>query len=81
MTWKGGSTINRIYDYGVAMYLVSAIVMLIIPIPAVLMDVLLSFDMALSFAILFTAMFVTEVLDMSFFPFHSCCLPPFSESR
>jgi flagellar biosynthesis protein FlhA len=60
--------INRIYDYGVAMYLVSAIVMLIIPIPAVLMDVLLSFDMALSFAILFTAMFVTEVLDMSFFP-------------
>ncbi|MCH4192831.1 MAG: flagellar biosynthesis protein FlhA [Butyrivibrio sp.] len=60
--------INRIYDYGVALYLVSAIVMLIIPIPALLMDVLLSFDMALSFAILFTAMFVTEVLDMSFFP-------------
>ncbi len=60
--------VNRIYDYGVALYLVSAIVMLIIPVPAVLMDILLSFDMALSFAILFTAMYVTEVLDMSFFP-------------
>ena len=60
--------VNRIYDYGVALYLVSAIVMLIIPVPAFLMDVLLSFDMALSFAILFTAMYVTEVLDMSFFP-------------
>ena len=60
--------VNRIYDYGVALYLVSAIVMLIIPVPAVLMDILLSFDMALSFAILFTAMYVTEVLEMSFFP-------------
>ena len=60
--------VNRIYDYGVAIYLVSAIVMLIIPVPAILMDILLSFDMALSFAILFTAMYVTEVLDMSFFP-------------
>ena len=60
--------VNRIYDYGVALYLVSAIVMLIIPVPSVLMDILLSFDMALSFAILFTAMYVTEVLDMSFFP-------------
>ena len=60
--------VNRIYDYGVALYLVSAIVMLIIPVPSFLMDILLSFDMALSFAILFTAMYVTEVLDMSFFP-------------
>ena len=60
--------VNRIYDYGVALYLVSAIVMLIIPVPSVLMDILLSFDMALSFAILFTAMYVTEVLEMSFFP-------------
>ena len=60
--------VNRIYDYGVALYLVSAIVMLIIPVPSFLMDILLSFDMALSFAILFTAMYVTEVLEMSFFP-------------
>ncbi len=60
--------VNQIYDYGVALYLVSAIVMLIIPVPSFLMDILLSFDMALSFAILFTAMYVTEVLEMSFFP-------------
>ena len=60
--------VNRIYDYGVALYLVAAIVMLIIPIPNTLMDILLAFDMSLSFVILFTAMFAKEVLDLSFFP-------------
>ncbi len=60
--------VNRIYDYGVALYLVAAVVMFIIPIPNTLMDVLLAFDFCLSFVILFTAMFCKEVLDMSNFP-------------
>ena len=55
-------------DYGIALYLVAAIVMLIIPIPPLLMDALLAFDMALSFTIMFTCMFSREVLDMSYFP-------------
>ena len=59
---------KRAFDYGVAMYFVAAIGMLIIPIPTWLMDFLLAFDMSLSFVILFTAMFSKEVLDMSFFP-------------
>ena len=60
--------VNRIYDYGVALYLVAAVVMFIIPIPNTLMDILLAFDFCLSFVILFTAMFCKEVLDMSNFP-------------
>ena len=59
---------NRVYDYGLALYIVAAIVMLIIPLPDWLLDILLAFDMSLSFAIMFTAMFATEVLQMSFFP-------------
>lgn len=58
----------RIYDFGVALYLVAAIIMLIIPMNPTLLDVLLAFDMALSFTILFTCMFSKEVLDMSNFP-------------
>ncbi|MBR5969156.1 MAG: flagellar biosynthesis protein FlhA [Lachnospiraceae bacterium] len=59
---------TRFFDYGVALYLVAAIVMLIIPITPFLMDLLLAFDMALSFTIMFTCMFSREVLDMSNFP-------------
>ncbi|MBR0163382.1 MAG: flagellar biosynthesis protein FlhA [Lachnospiraceae bacterium] len=59
---------GRVLDYGVAMYLVAAIVMLIIPIPPLLMDTLLAFDMSMSFAIMFACMFSREVLEMSYFP-------------
>ena len=55
-------------DLGVAIYLLTAIAMLIITIPSALLDVLLAFNIAISFTILFTCMFVKEVLDMSFFP-------------
>ena len=60
--------VNRIYDYGLALYIVAAIVMLIIPLADWVLDILLAFDMALSFVIMFTAMFATDVLQMSFFP-------------
>ena len=45
----------RILDYGIAIYVVAAFVMMIIPIPALLMDVLLALDMAIAFTIMFTA--------------------------
>lgn len=54
--------------YLVAAYLVAAFVMMIIPIPSWLLDILLACNIALGFTILFTAMFAKEVLDMSFFP-------------
>ena len=55
-------------DLGVALYLLAAIVMLIVPISNTLLDVLLAFNMALSFTILFGTMFAKEVLDMSYYP-------------
>lgn len=55
-------------DIGVAAYIVAAFVMLIVPIPSWLLDVLLACNIAIAFTILFTTMFSKEVLDMSFFP-------------
>ncbi len=55
-------------DLGIALYIVSAFAMLIIPIPNLLLDILLACNIAVAFAILFTAMFAKEVLDMSYFP-------------
>ena len=55
-------------DLGVTAYLVAAFVMMIIPIPSWLLDILLACNIAVAFAILFTSMFSKEVLDMSFFP-------------
>ncbi len=55
-------------DLGVAGYLVAAIIMLIVPIPSQLLDVLLAINISVAFTVLFRAMFATEVLEMSFFP-------------
>lgn len=55
-------------DIGVALYLLSAIVMLIVPISSTLLDVLLAINMSLAFTILFGTMFSKEVLDMSYYP-------------
>ena len=55
-------------DVFVAIYILSAFVMFIVSIPSWLLDILLAFNIATAFAILFTSMFVKEVLDMSFYP-------------
>jgi len=55
-------------DLGVALYLATAIIMFIVPIPSFLLDVLLCFNIGMALTILFTTMFSKEVLDMSFFP-------------
>ena len=55
-------------DIGVALYLLSAIIMLIVPISNTLLDVLLALNISLAFTIMFTSMFAKEVLDMSFYP-------------
>jgi len=56
------------FDVFVALYLAIAVVLFIIPIPAVLLDVLLAFNISLAMTIMFGALFCKEVLDMSFFP-------------
>lgn len=56
------------FDVFVAMYLAIAIVLFIIPIPAIILDILLAFNISLAMTIMFGALFCKEVLDMSFFP-------------
>ena len=55
-------------DLGVALYVLAAFIMLIVPIPSLLLDVLLAINMAMAFTIMFGCMFTKEVLDMSYFP-------------
>lgn len=55
-------------DLGVALYVLAAFVMFIVPIPSLLLDILLAFNIATAFIILFNCMFAKEALDMSYFP-------------
>ena len=55
-------------DAGVAMYLIAAIIFFIIPIPSFLLDIMLAINISLALVILMNALFVQEVLEMSFFP-------------
>lgn len=55
-------------DVGVALYVLAAFVMFIVPIPPALLDVFLALNMAIAFTILFVCMFTKEVLEMSYFP-------------
>ncbi len=55
-------------DFVVAFYVLSAFIMLIVPIPSWLLDVLLALNMSVAFTILFSAMLSKEPLDMSFYP-------------
>ena len=56
------------WDAVVAIYILTAFIMLIVPLPAWLLDVFMAFNMAVAFTVLFAAMFTKEVLDMSYFP-------------
>ena len=55
-------------DMGVALYLLAAIIFFIVPIPSILLDIMLAFNISIALVILMNALFVKEVLDMSFFP-------------
>lgn len=64
-------------DAGVALYLIAAIIFFIIPIPSFLLDIMLAINISLALVILMNALFVQEVLEMSFSQ-HCCCLRRFS---
>ena len=55
-------------DVGVALYILAAFIMFIVPIPSQLLDVLLACNIAVAFTVMFGCMFAKEVLDLSFFP-------------
>lgn len=56
------------WDAVVAIYILVAFIMLIVPLPSWLLDICMAFNMAVAFTILFATMFTKEVLDMSYFP-------------
>ena len=55
-------------DALVAIYILVAFMMLIVSLPASVLDVFMAFNMAIAFTILFMCMFTQEVLDLSYFP-------------
>lgn len=55
-------------DAVVAVYVLVAFIMFIVPLPAWLLDVFMAFNMAVAFTVLFVCMFSKEVLDLSYFP-------------
>ncbi len=55
-------------DAIVAIYILVAFLMFIIPLPAWLLDVFMAFNIAIAFTVLFVCMFSKEVLDLSYFP-------------
>ncbi len=55
-------------DMALGIYLMSAIIFLIIPMPSFLLDFLLALNISISMIILFNALFSQEVLNMSTFP-------------
>ena len=55
-------------DVMIAIYVLVAFMMFIVPLPAGILDVFMAFNIAVAFTILFACMFIKEVLDMSFYP-------------
>ena len=55
-------------DVGVAVYLLAAIVFLIVPIPSIMLDFMLAFNISIALIVLMNCLFVQEVLDMGNFP-------------
>ncbi len=55
-------------DAIVAIYILIAFAMLIVPLPAAILDVFMAFNIAVAFVILFVCMYTKEVLDISYFP-------------
>lgn len=55
-------------DIALGLYLLAAIVFLIIPLPSILLDIMLAFNIATALIILFNALFAKEALDMAAFP-------------
>ena len=55
-------------DLAIGLYIMAAIIFLIVPMPAMLLDILLALNIATAMVVLFNALFSREVLNMSTFP-------------
>ena len=59
---------NNIFNNIVAIFIVAIILLLIIPLPTALLDLMFIINLAVSFVILLTTMYITEPLEFSIFP-------------
>ena len=55
-------------DLGVVLYMLAAVVFFIVPIPSILLDILLAFNISIALVIMLQTIFMKEILDMAFFP-------------
>lgn len=55
-------------DLGIGLYVLSAIIFLIIPMPSFLLDFLLAINMSVALIILFNTIYAADTLQMSSFP-------------
>jgi len=55
-------------DIGVAAYVLAAFIMMIVPIPSGLLDLLLACNIAIAFTVMFSVMFSKEVLGYVLLP-------------
>lgn len=55
-------------DLGVVLYILAAVVFFIVPIPSILLDLLLAFNIGIALTIMLNTIFMKEILDMAFFP-------------
>ena len=65
-------------DVGVAIYIMAAIIMFIVPIPAWLLDILLAVNISIALTVLFATMFSKKCWICRSSP-PCCCLQQFSE--
>src|SRR5688572_12278108 len=65
---EGAVSSNRLSQVGIPLGIVSIIVMMVVPLPAMLLDVLIALNITGALLILLVSMFVTRPLDFSIFP-------------
>ncbi|MBQ3854240.1 MAG: FHIPEP family type III secretion protein, partial [Anaerovibrio sp.] len=65
---KGGGFITKYSDVLVAVGIVTIVVMMIIPLPTMLLDLLLCMNITLALVVVMAAIYNVEALDLSVFP-------------
>jgi flagellar biosynthesis protein FlhA len=65
---KGSPVHKRISQVGVPIAVVAVVVMLVVPLPALVLDMLIAVNITAALLILMTAMFVNKPLDFAVFP-------------
>ncbi|MDR3165079.1 MAG: flagellar biosynthesis protein FlhA [Synergistaceae bacterium] len=64
----GGNSVTRFADVGLAILLVLIVVMMIIPVPTTMLDILLAGNISFGVVMLLTTFYVGNALDISAFP-------------